>query len=60
MDFTLAPHLTAFMIGFIAIAAFGVVTLLVSTTVFFTKNHAVRVRRHEGIGTYYGHLALGH
>ena len=59
MDFTLLPDLTAFMIGFIAIAAFGVGTLLVSTTVFFTRNHAVRVSRHEGIRSYYGHLAMG-
>jgi uncharacterized protein (DUF58 family) len=59
MDLNLLPGLTVLMIGFIAMAAVGLVTLLVSTTLFFTQNHAVRVRRHEGIRSYYGHLAMG-
>lgn len=60
MDFTLLPHLTAFMIGFALLAAVGVIALLATTTMFFAENRTVRVRRHEGFLSYYGHLTLGH
>jgi hypothetical protein len=59
MDFTLLPHLTAFMIGFALLAVVGVVALFAETTLFFAENHAIRVRRHEGVLSYYGHLAQG-
>ena len=60
MDFTLLPHLTAFLIGFALLAAVGAVALLATATMFFSENRAVRVRRHEGLFSYYGHLATGH
>jgi hypothetical protein len=53
-------NLTAFSIVFFALAALGVIVALASLTKFFTENHAARVRRHESIRSYYGHLALGH
>jgi hypothetical protein len=59
MDFTVLPDLTAFIIGFVLVAAVGVVALLATLVTFVTENHAVRVRRHEGVLSYYGHLALG-
>ena len=60
MDFTLMPHLTAFMIGFALLAVVGIVALVAEATSFFAENRAVRVRRHEGFFSYYGHLATGH
>jgi uncharacterized protein (DUF58 family) len=61
MDFTLLPGLTAFMIGFVLVAALSIALALTTTTRFFLQNHVVRVRRHESIRTYYGrHLALTH
>jgi hypothetical protein len=53
-------NLTAFSTVFFALAALGVVVALAAVTVFFTENHAVRVRRHQSIRSYYGHLTLGH
>ena len=60
MDFTLLPDLTPFMIGFAIVAALGVIVAVASVAMFLVENHAVRVRRHEGVFSYYGHLALGH
>ncbi len=60
MDFILLPHLTAFMIGFALLAVVGLGVLAAVTTSFFAENHTVRVRRHEGFLSYYGHLATGH
>ena len=60
MDFTLLPQLTPFVVGFVVVAALAVLIALATTAAFFVENHAVRVRRHETIRTYYGHLALGH
>jgi hypothetical protein len=60
MDTNLIPVLTAFIIGFVFVAAVGAVALLTVATSFFAENHAVRVRRHEGVFSYYGHLAVGH
>jgi hypothetical protein len=60
MDFTLLPDLTAFMIGFVLVAALGAALLAGTVALFFVDHHAVRVRRHESVATYYGHLALGH
>lgn len=60
MDFILLPDLPAFMIGFAVIAAVSVALAIGTTVLFFTENHALRVRRHEGVRHYYGHLALGH
>lgn len=59
MDFTLLPDLSAFMIGFAVIAAVSVALAIGTTVLFFTENHTVRVRRHESVLHYYGHLALG-
>lgn len=60
MSFVLLPDLTPFLIGFVLIAVLSVALLLVAAAVFFAQNHTVRVRRHESIASYYGHLALGH
>jgi hypothetical protein len=60
MDFTLLPDLTAFVIGFALLAALGGILLTGTAAMFFADHHAVRVRRHESVATYYGHLALGH
>ncbi|MEO7352223.1 MAG: hypothetical protein ABIR34_02795 [Marmoricola sp.] len=59
MSFTLLPHLAAFIIGFGLLATAGLIALLGTATMFFSENHTVRVRRHEGVLSYYGHLALG-
>jgi hypothetical protein len=53
-------NLTAFVTVFFAIAALAVVLAVASVATFLAENHAVRVRRHEGVFSYYGHLVLGH
>jgi hypothetical protein len=60
MDFTLLPDMTAFMIGFVIVAALSVALLVGTAAVFFAENRAVRVRRHESFFSYYGHLAASH
>jgi hypothetical protein len=59
MDFTVLPDLTDFIIGFVLIAAVGVVAVLATLVTFVVENRALRVRRHEGLFSYYGHLTLG-
>jgi len=59
MNFTLLPTLAPFAIGFVLLAALTVVAVLGAAGTFFVQNHAIRVRRHEGVVNYYGHLALG-
>lgn len=59
MDFILLPDLAAFMIGFVAIAAVSVALAIGTTVLFFADNHTLRVRRHESVRHYYGHLAFG-
>ncbi|MET0839077.1 MAG: hypothetical protein ABWY19_09875 [Marmoricola sp.] len=58
-----APDLTSFVVAFVLIdllAALVIVGLAtVAVTDFVTVNHARRVRQHEGLFSYYGHLALG-
>jgi hypothetical protein len=56
MNFILYPDLTGFLIGFVVVAALAGLAALTTITVFFTQNHAVRVRRHESVRSYYGHL----
>ena len=53
-------NLTTFVTVFVAIAALAVVVAVASVAMFLAENHAVRVRRHEGVFSYYGHLVLGH
>jgi hypothetical protein len=60
MDFTLVPNLTAFVVGFVILALVAVAAVAALGVAFLVSNRAVRVRRHEGILSYYGHLALGH
>jgi hypothetical protein len=60
MTFTLLPGMTAFMIGFVIVAVLSVALVIGTAAVFFSQNRAVRVRRHEGFFTYYGHLAGSH
>ncbi len=43
----------------VLLAALTVVAVLGAAGTFFVQNHASRVRRHEGVVNYYGHLALG-
>jgi hypothetical protein len=59
MSFDL-PNLTVFVTVFFAAAAFAIAFAAVSVTKAFAENRAVRVRRHESVGHYYGHLVLGH
>jgi uncharacterized protein (DUF58 family) len=60
MEFDMLPHFTAYLVGFALVAVVAVAAVLTSATLFFTENHAIRVRRHEGLFSYYGHLVLGH
>jgi hypothetical protein len=59
MSFDL-PNLTAFVTVFFAVAAFSVALAVGSLATFFARNRPVRVRRHESVAHYYGHLVLGH
>jgi uncharacterized protein (DUF58 family) len=54
------PHFTDFLVGFAVLAAVAVAAVFTSATLFFSENHAIRVRRHEGLFSYYGHLVTGH
>ena len=54
------PNLTPFLIAFFAVAAVAVVVAVGALVSFFVENRPVRVRRHESIAHYYGHLVLGH
>ena len=54
------PNLTAFVTVFFTVAALAVACASGSLATFFARNHQVRVRRHEGVGRYYGQLVLGH
>ena len=60
MNFSLVPDLTLFLVGFALLAVVAVTTVAGLAITFLAENHAVRVRRHEGVLSYYGHLALGH
>ena len=63
MNSNLAPDLTPFVVAFVLIDLVAVVALvsvvLVPVVSFFARNHTVRVRKHEGLFSYYGHLATG-
>jgi hypothetical protein len=59
MSFEL-PNLTAFFAVFFTVVALAAVVVTGSMTTFFARNHRVRVRRHQGVFEYYGHLVLGH
>jgi hypothetical protein len=54
------PNLTAFMTVFFAVAAIAVVLTVGTLVAFFAENRPTRVRRHESVAHYYGHLVLGH
>lgn len=54
------PNLTAFLAVFFTVATIAVVLAVGSLATFFAQNRPVRVRRHEGVAHYYGHLVLGH
>jgi hypothetical protein len=54
------PNLTAFLTVFFVVAAVAVVIAASTLASFFRQNHTTRVRRHESVGHYYGHLVLGH
>ncbi len=60
MTFDLLTGVTPFVIAFAVLAVAGVALALGLVTTSLVRNHAVRVRRHETIRHYYGHLALGH
>ena len=59
-----APDLTSFVLAFVLIDVVAALVVLglaaVAVTDFVKVNHARRVRRHEGVFSYYGHLVLGH
>jgi hypothetical protein len=54
------PNLTAFLTVFFAVAALAALIAVGALVTFFVQNHEVRVRRHESVVHYYGHLVLGH
>jgi hypothetical protein len=54
------PNLTAFLTVFFAVAALAVAFAVGSVATVFAQNRRVRVRRHESVARYYGHLVLGH
>jgi type II secretory pathway component PulK len=54
------PNLTAFMTVFFAVAALAAVVAVGTLVSFFSENRPTRVRRHESVAHYYGHLVLGH
>jgi hypothetical protein len=54
------PNQTAFLTVFFAVAVVAAVATVGALTAFFAENHTTRVRRHEGVLEYYGHLILGH
>jgi uncharacterized protein (DUF58 family) len=60
MELNLLPAVTVWLVAFGVLALAGLVTVLTALAVFFRENHTVRVRRHESVSSYYGHLALGH
>ncbi len=54
------PDLTAFFVVFFSVAAIAFVLAVGTLVSLFARNRTVRVRRHEGVFQYYGHLVLGH
>ena len=60
MTFTLLPGVTPFVIALIVLATVAVAVSLGLVAGALLQNRTVRVRRHETILHYYGHLALGH
>ena len=60
MTFTLLPGVTPFVIALVVLAALTVAASLGLVVTALLENRTVRVRRHESILHYYGHLALGH
>ena len=54
------PNVIPFVTVFFAVAAIAVALAVGSLATFFAQNHPVRVRRHEGVFQYYGHLVHGH
>jgi hypothetical protein len=63
MNSSFAPDLTPFVVAFVLIDLLAVLAVVgvaaVPVVGFFARNHSVRVRRHEGLFHYYGHLTLG-
>jgi hypothetical protein len=53
------PNLTPFVTVFFTVAAIAAVVVVGALATFFAQNHEVRVRRHESVAHYYGHLVLG-
>jgi uncharacterized integral membrane protein len=60
MSFTLLPGLAPFAIALVVLAALTVVVAGSVLIAEVSRNRVVRVRRHETVRQYYGHLALGH
>ncbi len=60
MTFTLLPGLAPFAIALVVLAALTVVVAGSMLVAEVSRNRVVRVRRHETVRHYYGHLALGH
>lgn len=59
MTFTLLPQVAGFVLVFALVAAVGALALVGLAMTFAVDHHAERVRRHESLVHYYGHLALG-
>lgn len=63
MSIVVLPHLMGFLIGFAVIAGLALVlsaVAVVATSPVVVESRRTRLRRHEGVLHYYGHLALGH
>ncbi|ROR91689.1 hypothetical protein [Nocardioides aurantiacus] len=63
MSIVVLPHLLTFLVGFAVLTGLALVlaaVALVATTPVVAQNRRTRLRRHEGVLHYYGHLALGH
>lgn len=63
MSIVVLPHLLPFLVGFAVLAGLALVlavVALVVTTPVVQETRRTRLRRHEGVLHFYGHLALGH
>lgn len=58
MTFTLHQP-TALLVVFFAVAAFAVVLAVATVGSTLLQHRAVRVKRHQGVRQYYGHLVTG-
>lgn len=56
VNFSLMPWL----VGFLVVAAVGVIAAVAAVTELLVSNRRLRVSRNEDLRTYYGRLVLSH